>query len=63
MTDEQRERLSYSQAQYVSYGYFCGEQDRQAPHRLKAVRMQPMSQSEFKEMYEQNPDPIDERHK
>ncbi len=38
MTDEQREQLTYSQAQYVSYGYFCGEQDGQAPiRRLKAV--------------------------
>lgn len=63
MTDEERERLTYSQAQYVSYGYFCGEQDGQAPNRLKAVRMQPMSEAEFKEMYEQNPEPIDERHK
>ena len=40
MTDEQRERLSYSQAQYVSYGYFCGEQDGQAPRRLKVVKIQ-----------------------
>lgn len=38
MTDEERERLTYSQAQYVSYGYFCGEQDGQAPQRLKAVQ-------------------------
>ena len=55
MTDAERERLTY--------GYFCGEQDGQAPHRLKAVRMQPMSQAEFKEMYAQEPEPTDERHK
>ena len=27
MTDAQREQLSYSEAQYVSYGYFCGEDE------------------------------------
>lgn len=36
MTDAQREQLSYSQAQYVSYGYFCGE-DEKPITRLKAV--------------------------
>lgn len=36
MTDTQREQLSYSQAQYVSYGYFCGE-DETPIRRLKAV--------------------------
>lgn len=36
MTDREREQLTYSQAQYVSYGYFCGEDE--APiKRLKAV--------------------------
>jgi hypothetical protein len=36
MTDREREQLTYSQAQYVSYGYFCGEDE--APiRRLKAV--------------------------
>ena len=36
MTDAQREQLTYSQAQYVSYGYFCGEDDKPVT-RLKAV--------------------------
>jgi hypothetical protein len=36
MTDAQREQLSYSQAQYVSYGYFCGEDDEPIT-RLKAA--------------------------
>ena len=36
MTDAQREQLTYSQAQYVSYGYFCGE-DETLVRRLKAV--------------------------
>lgn len=36
MTDEERERLTYSNAQYVSYGYFCGEDDKPIK-RLKAV--------------------------
>jgi hypothetical protein len=36
MTDREREQLTYSQAQYVSYGYFCNKDD--APiTRLKAV--------------------------
>jgi hypothetical protein len=36
MTDREREQLTYSQAQYVSYGYFCGKDE--APiRRLKAV--------------------------
>lgn len=25
MTDAERDQLIYSEAQYVSYGYFCGE--------------------------------------
>lgn len=37
MTDAERERLTYSQAQYVSYGYFCGEDEE--VKRLKAVRI------------------------
>ena len=36
MTDREREQLTYSQAQYVSYGYFCGE-DEKPVTRLKAV--------------------------
>lgn len=36
MTDAQREQLTYSQAQYVSYGYFCGQDDKPVT-RLKAV--------------------------
>jgi len=62
MTDEQRERLTYSQAQYVSYGYFCGEDDKPVV-RLKALQMQNMSKAEFKAMYAQEPEPTDERHK
>ena len=27
MTDREREALTYSEAQYVSYGYFCGEDE------------------------------------
>lgn len=37
MTDKEREQLTYSQAQYVSYGYFCGE-DEKPITRLKVVR-------------------------
>lgn len=62
MTDREREQLTYSQAQYVSYGYFCGEEDKPVT-RLKAVHMKDMSQAEFKAMYEQNPESTDERHK
>ena len=36
MTNAQREQLSYSEAQYVSYCYFCGE-DETLVRRLKAV--------------------------
>ena len=36
MTDREREALTYSEAQYVSYGYFCGE-DEKPITRLKAV--------------------------
>jgi len=61
MTDAQREQLSYSQARYVSYGYFCGEDD-EPIKRLKAVHMRPMSEAEFKEQYEQNPRPVEEWH-
>jgi hypothetical protein len=61
MTDAQREQLYYSQAQYVSYGYFCGEDD--APiRRLKAVHAKPMSEAEFKEQYEQRPKSVEEWH-
>ncbi len=38
MTDKERENLRNSQAQYVSYSYFCGEQDGQQSQRLKAVQ-------------------------
>ena len=38
MTDRERDLLTYSQAQYVSYGYFCGEDDREVK-RLKAVHI------------------------
>ena len=31
MTDREREQLTYSEAQYVSYGYFCGEDEKQEP--------------------------------
>jgi hypothetical protein len=61
MTDEQREILTYSQAQYVSYGYFCGE-DEKPVTRLKALQMQNMSEAEFKKMYAQEPEPTDERY-
>lgn len=37
MTDAQREQLTYSEAQYVSYGYFCGE-DEKTITRLKLVK-------------------------
>ena len=48
MTDREREQLTYSQAQYVSYGYFCNKDD--APiTRLKAVHKRPINQAEFKE--------------
>jgi len=30
MTDREREQLTYSQAQYVSYGYFCGQDEKDA---------------------------------
>ena len=36
MTDKERDQLIYSQAEYVSYGYFCGEDDKPIT-RLKAV--------------------------
>ena len=36
MTDREREQLTYSEAQCVSYGYFCGE-DEKPIIRLKAV--------------------------
>lgn len=36
MTDRERDQLKYSQAQYVSYGYFCGEDDKPIT-RLKSV--------------------------
>lgn len=36
MTDKERDQLTYSQAQYVSYGYFCGNDERPIK-RLKSV--------------------------
>ena len=36
MTDKERDQLTYSEAEYVSYGYFCGENDKPIT-RLKAV--------------------------
>lgn len=36
MTDEQKEKLSRSNAQFVSYGYFC-HQENDTVKRLKAV--------------------------
>lgn len=36
MTNDERQRLMQSKAQYVSYGYFCGE-DKDKIVRLKVV--------------------------
>jgi len=47
MTDRERAALTYSEAQYVSYGYFCGE-DEKPITRLKSVHMKNMSPAECK---------------
>jgi len=61
MTDLERDRLTYLNYEQVSYGYFCGEEERRVPINLKSLRMENISEAEFKKMYAQEPKPIDER--